>query len=96
MPAEIFKPDLESIRRLSADSFFINRQNEFVKKIEEVKQSDFDLYWFLYGLLLKYGGELKQVTPLMAARGLPGWLITIVNSMAWLIDWQAKRIKVKK
>ena len=95
MPAEIFKPDLEGIRRLEADPFFSNRQNEFAKKIAEVDRSDFDLYWFLYGLLLKYGGELKQITPIMAARGLPGWLITIVNGMAWLIDWQAKRIKVK-
>lgn len=95
MPAEIYKPDLDSISRLEADIWFIKREHEFAKKIEEVKNDDFDLLWFAYGLLLKYGSELKKITPLMASRGLPAWLIAAVNGIAWLVDWQAKRIKVK-
>ncbi len=95
MPAELYKPDLDSVKRLEADIWFIKREHEFQKKVEEVKNDDFDLLWFAYGLLLKYGVELKKITPLMTARGLPGWLIVAVNSIAWLIDWQAKRLGQK-
>jgi hypothetical protein len=92
---KIFQPDLEKIRRLEADPFFSNRQNEFAKKIAEADRSDFDVWWFAYGLLLRYGSELKKITPLMQAKGLPAWLIMLINGLATLIDWQAKRIKVK-
>lgn len=95
MPAELYKPDLDSVKRLEADIWFIKREHEFQKKIEEVKYNDFDLLWFLYGLLLRYGSELSKITPLMASKGMPGWLIFAVNGIAKLIDWQAKRIKVK-
>jgi hypothetical protein len=88
-------PNLDNTKRIEADIWFIRREHEFAKKIEEVKNNDFDLLWFAYGLLLKYGSELSKITPLMAAKGLPGWLIFAVNSAAKLIDWQARRIKVK-
>jgi hypothetical protein len=90
---EIYKPDLDSINRIEVDSFFIKRSQEFAKKVEEVKINDRDLLWFLYGLLLKYGHELTKVAALMKAKAMPGWVVGLVGGLAWIIEWQRKRLK---
>ena len=90
---EIYQPDLDSIRRIECDIFFIKRSHEFARKVDEVKSSGPDLLWFLYGLLLKYGGELTHLSTLMKAKSMPGYLIAVINGLAWLIELQRKRLK---
>jgi hypothetical protein len=90
---EIHKPDLDSIQRINADIFFIKREHELAKKIEEVKESKLDLLWLAYGLILKYGNELDKLIPFMKAKAMPGWLIFAIGGIAKLLAWQAKRLK---
>ena len=52
---EICFPKLELIERLKVDSFFIARQHELAKKIDEIKVKDKKYWgWLIYGWMLPY------------------------------------------
>lgn len=88
---EIYFPDLERIERLKVDSFFLARENELARKVEEVKLKDKKFWgWLVYGWLLNTTKEVEKLKPYVDDIPI---LHTFLKYYLIIMKWQAKRLK---
>ena len=94
MEIEIYKPDLDKIERLKADSFYNHRRSEFAKKIEEIKRqpNKKDILWVIYGWLLSTADEAEKIKPFVEDVPVLGFLL---KYYCMIMTWQAKRLKIE-
>lgn len=75
----------ETVKRITKD--------EIVKTVKEVKGSGKDIVFVIYGLILKYGGNLDKLEPILEKRKFPPWVIWLIIGVSKVINWRAKRLK---
>ena len=88
---EIYFPKLELIERLKVDSFFIARQHELAKKIDEIKVKDKKYWgWLIYGWMLNSVDEAEKIKPFVD--DIPV-LRLILKYYIIVMKFQARRLK---
>jgi hypothetical protein len=91
---EIYFPDLEKIERLKVDSFFLARENELAKKVQEyVIVNKKTLGWLVYGWLLSSVKEVEKIKPYVDDIPI---LHTFLKYYLIIMKWQAKRLGQNK
>jgi len=88
---EPYQPDLDAIKRIEVDSFYLKRKTELVKKLDEIKArpDQKKWLWIIYGWLLNTADEAEKLKPFISDIPVLGF---ILKYYCMLMKWQAKRL----